>query len=172
MATAYATVIWNPEKLKALDPSRPTPNHPVRLPMIQTAGKGESKGKELEVLAPDVLVMGANIVKEDVLKVMEQNVWWPQFVDCGAIFVVRPKKEVADKLTGTSLDFSETEAKNIINQALDLDWIEKCISAESACQDTSRDTDAVITACRMRKKMIETSQSMMAAAEAARKGDD
>jgi hypothetical protein len=171
MATAYATVIWNPEKLKVLDPSRPTPNHPVRLPIIQTAKKGESAGKELEVLATEPLVQGSNLVKEDVLKIMETSEWWPKFVEIGAIYVVRPRKENADKLTGTTLDFSEAEAKQIVNEALDLEWLDKCISAEAACQDTSRDTDAVIECCRRRKKLIESSQRMMAAAAMKQQGD-
>jgi hypothetical protein len=172
MATAYATVIWNPEKLKVLDPSRPTPNHPVRLPIIQTAGKGETKGKELEVLATEPLIQGSNLVKEEVLSVMEKNEWFQKFVDCGAIFVVRPRKENADKLTGTTLDFSVAEARQIVNESLDLDWLDKCISAESASQDTSRDTDAVITSIRSRKKLIENSQRMMAAAQAGKSGDE
>lgn len=169
---ALVTIIWNPARSRVIDPSLPEFNCPVRFPIIQAPNPKGVKGGavELEVLATDALIPGTNFVKEEIWEAMKDNPFMSKFMEAGAIHVILPAKQEGFEATGTTLDYSETDAKEIISQSLDIEWLKNCISAEAAnaSKTPGRNSDKLIDACQKQIKLIESSAKKMAAAAAAK----
>lgn len=151
------TLIWQPAKSKQLDPSHPTLNAPVRFPVVQSAPAGKKGStQELEVQAQVSLIDGSNLVSEEDWLHMQSNPFVQRFIDAGMLQVIEPRKEEGFVPTGTTTDFSEVEARQIVATSLDLEWLKICIQRETR--------DSVIKACQRRIQDIENSARKRAVA--------
>lgn len=172
------TLIWTPQKSRVADPTLPEFNCPVRFPVVQSPNTKTAKSggstQELEVLATDTLIPGTNFVKEETWEVMQNHPFIQKFIDAGAIHVILPEEREGVESTGTTLDYSEANARAMISQSVDIDWLRNCISSEAANagRTPGRNSDKIIDACQKQIKQIESSARKMAAAAAAKTGDD
>ena len=107
---SYVNVTWTPEKSRAVDPSYPALNGPIRfthIPEPATDKKGRPN-QELEVKVV-LLTHGSNKVDAAIWDLVKNQEKVRRFIDATAITVIEPRKDVAE-LTGTTLDFDFIEA--------------------------------------------------------------
>jgi hypothetical protein len=174
---SLVTLIWNPQRSRSIDPTLPEFNCPIRFPIIQKPDPKAAKNgstQELEVFATDTLIPGTNFIKETTWEQMQNHPFIKKFIDSGAIHVVLPQKQEGVESTGTTLDFSEIDAREIVAQSVDIDWLKQCISAEAANAGRipNRDSQKMIDACQKQIKQIESSARKMAAAATTKTGDN
>lgn len=166
---SYLEVIWNPEKSRAVDPSHPALNCPIRFLAVPPVADGKSgKGRQFqEIEIKSVLLThGSNRVDAELWGMVREQEQVQRFVDAGALTVIEPRKDIEEH-TGTTLDFGVVEAIAIANESLDIDWLKKCIMVESANPEKrgkASETERVVKACELRVKSIQSSERKMAAA--------
>lgn len=166
MPKSYIEVIWDPKKSRAVDSSYPELNCPVRFVALSEPAT-DKKGRAFQEIEPKsvFLVHGSNKVDADLWSLVRDQEVVKRFIDATAITVIEPRKDIAE-LTGTSLDFNASEARAIINESLDVEWLKTCIMTETANADKRKpgETDSIRKACENRIRAIESSERKMAAA--------
>lgn len=151
------TLIWHPSKSKQLDPNHPALNCPVRFPVLHSAATGKkNSNQELEVQAAIALTEGSNLVEDEIWQHMQNNPFVQRFIESGLLHVIEPKKDEGFVATGTTLDFSEVDARTIVSTSLDIEWLQTCIQRETR--------DPIVKACKRRIQEVESSARKMAAA--------
>jgi hypothetical protein len=124
---ALYTLLLHPEKVKHGGIAH---NGPIRFPVPKTAS-AKSKTKEgngkVEMsldgrfLSPDQ----PNFLTLEEFKQIQKHPQWAWALDKGVIELVTPIAEC--RFTGTTADYEEADAYNVIQGTVDIEWLRRCI---------------------------------------------
>lgn len=126
---AIFTLLLHPEKVKHGGIAH---NGPIRFPMPKVpSAKGTAKNKDGngkqemsmdgKFLSPDQ----PNFLSLDEFKQIQKHPMWPWALDKGVIEVVTPLEGC--RYTGTTADYDEADAYNVIQSTVDIEWLRRSI---------------------------------------------
>ncbi|MBD1995301.1 hypothetical protein H6G00_01480 [Leptolyngbya sp. FACHB-541] len=117
-------------------------------PAAQAGGAkgGRNKLQELE-LEGGFLIKGTNLISLETFEAMKTNPFFARCEKKGVIRVYMPVVPDGEKPTGTSADFALEDCQDIIEEASDIDWLNRCIAKD--------DRDGIPELCQERIKQVE-----------------
>lgn len=116
---------------------------PVRFPSI-VQGEG---GHGVEVNGNFIAPGSSNSFSLEAFALMQTNPHFAKQLRAGAIRVVHPEVHAGTKATNTTLDYSLSDAFQIIEQSTDADWLGRSLNRD--------DRDGIVEACQARVADIE-----------------